>query len=149
MIRRPPRSTRTNTRFPYTTLFRSFVLERKPLAGAADAGLDLVEHQQPGAPGAQLAQGLEIARRRQLHAALALDRFHQDRNDALAVDLLDMFQRRQITEWHLDEVPRQPIEAQAHRWAITGGQGAQCAPVNRILRSEEHTSELQPLMRIS
>src|SRR3546814_18085188 len=26
MIRRPPRSTRTDTRFPYTTLFRSLVL---------------------------------------------------------------------------------------------------------------------------
>src|SRR3546814_1075288 len=26
MIRRPPRSTRTDTRFPYTTLFRSIVL---------------------------------------------------------------------------------------------------------------------------
>src|SRR3546814_13887102 len=25
MIRRPPRSTRTDTRFPYTTLFRSFL----------------------------------------------------------------------------------------------------------------------------
>src|SRR3546814_16864527 len=25
MIRRPPRSTRTDTRFPYTTLFRAFV----------------------------------------------------------------------------------------------------------------------------
>src|SRR3546814_8635912 len=28
MIRRPPRSTRTDTRFPYTTLFRSLVRER-------------------------------------------------------------------------------------------------------------------------
>src|SRR3546814_7977610 len=27
MIRRPPRSTRTDTRFPYTTLFRSDVME--------------------------------------------------------------------------------------------------------------------------
>src|SRR3546814_16286466 len=26
MIRRPPRSTRTDTRFPYTTLFRSHIL---------------------------------------------------------------------------------------------------------------------------
>src|SRR3546814_1268598 len=26
MIRRPPRSTRTDTRFPYTTLFRSFLV---------------------------------------------------------------------------------------------------------------------------
>src|SRR3546814_10476014 len=32
MIRRPPRSTRTDTLFPYTTLFRS-------AAGAADGGL--------------------------------------------------------------------------------------------------------------
>src|SRR3546814_18488720 len=39
MIRRPPRSTRTDTPFPYTTLFRSFKsgVERI-LARAADAG---------------------------------------------------------------------------------------------------------------
>src|SRR3546814_548660 len=29
MIRRPPRSTRTDTLFPYTTLFRSFILIEK------------------------------------------------------------------------------------------------------------------------
>src|SRR3546814_13460484 len=29
MIRRPPRSTRTDTLFPYTTLFRSALLERR------------------------------------------------------------------------------------------------------------------------
>src|SRR3546814_19141102 len=29
MIRRPPRSTRTDTLFPYTTLFRSFALVRE------------------------------------------------------------------------------------------------------------------------
>src|SRR3546814_12717037 len=40
MIRRPPRSTRTDTLFPYTTLFRSVVLGRPPVgrpAGVADA----------------------------------------------------------------------------------------------------------------
>src|SRR3546814_20139478 len=31
MIRRPPRSTRTDTLFPYTTLFRSFVSQRLPV----------------------------------------------------------------------------------------------------------------------
>src|SRR3546814_844377 len=31
MIRRPPRSTRTDTLFPYTTLFRSFLLINHPL----------------------------------------------------------------------------------------------------------------------
>src|SRR3546814_5505422 len=34
MIRRPPRSTRTDTLFPYTTLFRSF-LTPKSVRGAA------------------------------------------------------------------------------------------------------------------
>src|SRR3546814_13211255 len=37
MIRRPPRSTRTDTLFPYTTLFRSHLAEARPpraLAGA-------------------------------------------------------------------------------------------------------------------
>src|SRR3546814_7862781 len=41
MIRRPPRSTRTDTLFPYTTLFRSFCLQgSRPcsqLAGACGA----------------------------------------------------------------------------------------------------------------
>src|SRR3546814_14635123 len=29
MVRRPPRSTRTDTRFPYTTLFRSLLQQRR------------------------------------------------------------------------------------------------------------------------
>src|SRR3546814_9941934 len=33
MIRRPPRSTRTDTLFPYTTLFRSLSLRRIHVAG--------------------------------------------------------------------------------------------------------------------
>src|SRR3546814_1084440 len=75
MIRRPPRSTRTDTLFPYTTLFRSY----RPLAA------------RPGA--------------RQRAA-------HHDR--------------------HRGRDPRRGASA-----ARTGG------------RSEEHTSELQSLMRIS
>src|SRR3546814_19039240 len=38
MIRRPPRSTRTDTLFPYTTLFRSG-------RAGADDGVDLVDEQ--------------------------------------------------------------------------------------------------------
>src|SRR3546814_3804469 len=34
MIRRPPRSTRTDTLFPYTTLFRSITLGRRGVMGA-------------------------------------------------------------------------------------------------------------------
>src|SRR3546814_13717987 len=45
MIRRPPRSTRTDTLFPYTTLFRSVVPvgdkdEGTPVRGRAEAGDD-------------------------------------------------------------------------------------------------------------
>src|SRR3546814_5523909 len=36
MIRRPPRSTRTDTLFPYTTLFRSVVLRVHCTRGAGD-----------------------------------------------------------------------------------------------------------------
>src|SRR3546814_3128999 len=39
MIRRPPRSTRTDTLFPYTTLFRSVRAQlRRTCGGDADAG---------------------------------------------------------------------------------------------------------------
>src|SRR3546814_21081460 len=43
MLRRPPRSTRTDTLFPYTTLFRSnLALLRRARAEAGAAGADLV-----------------------------------------------------------------------------------------------------------
>src|SRR3546814_10570221 len=35
MIRRPPRSTRTDTLVPYTTLFRSLIVQHRPLAEVA------------------------------------------------------------------------------------------------------------------
>src|SRR3546814_20632842 len=53
MLRRPPRSTRTDTLFPYTTLFRSL--------GAA--GLDLAAHPAPQVdfPTGRAAQGVLVA----------------------------------------------------------------------------------------
>src|SRR3546814_5213699 len=78
MIRRPPRSTRTDTLFPYTTLFRS------------------------------------VLRRAHHHR-------HADGDDLLRFPLA---------------LPR--------RRGLRGGQ-----PPGRHHRSEEHTSELQSLMRIS
>src|SRR3546814_1539331 len=89
MIRRPPRSTRTDTLFPYTTLFRS---PSPPGAGADTTG---------GA-----GQG-------------------------------------QPTDDHADQ-PQQ----RGHQGPETpGGQGVGID--GGWLRSEEHTSELQSLMRIS
>src|SRR3546814_7403582 len=92
MIRRPPRSTRTDTLFPYTTLFRS-------------------------------GRGLG---RRWCIASLAV--------------------RQRCNRWdRADDRPR-VVERSAK-----GGQslaGKSRAP-SRSARSEEHTSELQSLMRIS
>src|SRR3546814_3979294 len=90
MIRRPPRSTRTDTLFPYTTLFRS--LARPAVRQAADA-----------------------------HARICRDRPpHPEARGAAGVRGRDVSDPVQGTRRHR---PRQ--------------------------RSEEHTSELQSLMRIS
>src|SRR3546814_950572 len=43
MIRRPPRSTRTDTLFPYTTLFRSDHYELRTLGSSDGRALELVE----------------------------------------------------------------------------------------------------------
>src|SRR3546814_9950363 len=51
MIRRPPRSTRTDTLFPYTTLFRS---ARAP--GALSAGPSGGARRQPGWPGSKRSE---------------------------------------------------------------------------------------------
>src|SRR3546814_7627231 len=59
MIRRPPRSTRTDTLFPYTTLFRSLVVEEDSVAGVHPVGLAIV-HGDP--VGIELRDGIGAAR---------------------------------------------------------------------------------------
>src|SRR3546814_10196043 len=118
MIRRPPRSTRTDTRFPYTTLFRSCGVGR---------GLDLAPDVLARAQ-AQRLQPLLVAHEgveRGLH--LPHPARHPDRA------LLD----------HADPQRRVPLEhpVEDHRGEGLGGRAGD--------RSEEHTSELQSLMRIS
>src|SRR3546814_3307484 len=108
MIRRPPRSTLTDTLFPYTTLFRSV-----PRAG----------HRQ-----------MVDAGRRRLRAGAA-DRDRQDRQEAVARALSGSFARR---------VAAEPACSRRHP------ERTPCpARVFRTARSEEHTSELTSLMRIS
>src|SRR3546814_5877143 len=101
MIRRPPRSTRTDTLFPYTTLFRS---------AAAD------QRRTEGSPACQQA-------RLRLSAADGVLRL--GRHGPARVGPEDTRDRRGVD---LGRVP----------WR--GQHGA---------RSEEHTSELQSLMRSS
>src|SRR3546814_8479789 len=105
MSRRPPRSTRTDTRFPDTTLFRS---------GAVTGGEGDLD-----------VGGLAIARR-----LGDVDRGH--RGDCLA-------------DLELDVVDVPAVETVA---AVTTCHERDLHAVAG-LRSEEHTSELQSLMRIS
>src|SRR3546814_10771962 len=92
MIRRPPRSTRTDTLFPYTTLFRSYDLLRDEQVDDADREDD--QEQDP-----------------------------RERRRAAEVPL----------------APADVVEVEGDREPLRVG----------AARSEEHTSELQSLMRIS
>src|SRR3546814_7864853 len=91
MIRRPPRSTRTDTLFPYTTLFRSRLARVQQLAEHLDAG-------------------------------------HGGLHRRLQADDLDF----------LADLHNAALDTAGHHGAAA-----------RDRRSEEHTSELQSLMRIS
>src|SRR3546814_1914687 len=129
MIRRPPRSTRTDTLFPYTTLFRSGRVATAfhgEIATHAEAGATL--HDRRG----RLAAVLELLARR----GLVLNGGEGD--------VLPGLQRR--------------VSARRHGRAGHGNvllrverQGACRFNSGRLaeIRSEETTSELQSLMRTS
>src|SRR3546814_18940194 len=68
MIRRPPRSTRTDTLFPYTTLFRSDQVEADPLRRGVD---ERHGHQDQQDDEAGLIPVLHIHALGQLHADAA------------------------------------------------------------------------------
>src|SRR3546814_10744898 len=108
MIRRPPRSTRTDTLFPYTTLFRSRqqAVEQPQLGGVIGFDRRMVIHMVAG----QVGEGR---------------RPDGDTVEAMLVEAVAGCLERQM----LDSCPL----------------GAR----QQFMRSEEHTSELQSLMRIS
>src|SRR3546814_1508356 len=129
MIRRPPRSTRTDTLFPYTTLFRSLL--RHPLLRAENAlqqcgyveiGVELGPMQaQPGSANLNVGQriGGSVGQafgepRRKCQLDTRIQRHHYARAAAIV----------------------------ARRDGMASG--AQFS--HALFRSEEHTSELQSLM---
>src|SRR3546814_3580431 len=121
MIRRPPRSTRTDTRFPYTTLFRSRQYQRDNRQGQAEErrSQEARRRRRPGRQGQGAAvrrQGERRARRRYLTRS-SLTRLNTPNNEA----------------------------APGNR----GGLFAMAVTPTTTIRSEEHTSELQSLMRNS
>src|SRR3546814_5065698 len=103
MMRRPPRSTRTDTLFPYTTLFRSTRKFAQP--GGAENGAD----SRPETLGADPDSGLEVTKRSgRFGPYIQLGEGKEAKRSSIPKDI--------------------PTED---------------------FRSEEHTSELQSLTRIS
>src|SRR3546814_3434715 len=122
MIRRPPRSTRTDTLFPYTTLFRS-----------------ILSH----------SEGVGVYRL--LLIALRRDRFTDRRRQSIFVIPIglgfgrSLRRRYRPSEQSLCDIGKlharqttAPVPKTDRRWQICFWR-----------RSEEHTSELQSLMRSS
>src|SRR3546814_4907561 len=105
MIRRPPRSTRTDTLFPYTTLFRSSPFEIRPGKGKRYGS---------------------IAKRSATSGSAA---------DGAPVGIALLLLQRRASPCAPVHTYIQPVRR--HR------------PSYGVRRSEEHTSELQSLMRIS
>src|SRR3546814_10600492 len=133
MIRRPPRSTRTDTLFTYTSLFRSdagsaLLLFRYPAIDLAFE--DLQRH------GAVLEHfGVELA-----HVELRPQRLLRLRAQRLDLQLADLVGQR---------LPGPRDVAFGFGGRLGFAFGGIVEHVLDHLRSEEHTSELQSLMRIS
>src|SRR3546814_5466812 len=131
MIRRPPRSTRTDTLFPYTTLFRSAL---DPRFHRVDLlvlrSIQRIGHpRRPHRCGIGLSPGIEMA-------ILA--------GEAVADELLrigaGVGEDRHAAP---DRFALRPVGDRRHRRRLKAD------GVGLRGRSEEHTSELQSLMRIS
>src|SRR3546814_9544964 len=108
MIRRPPRSTRTDTLFPYTTLFRSNFDSQQPSTGASDVN---------GTAHATLPTALMYI--------FGKDQFALTANCTAKLEISNV-----------DVMLVLDVTGSMRGTRIAG-------------RSEEHTSELQSLMRLS
>src|SRR3546814_9143785 len=129
MIRRPPRSTRTDTLFPYTTLFRSKTIIPSSLRSSTS------RNRSSSTTSRRIVSGKSDSASRRvsgMSSSVIADRIFREHQyelphmiDQPRVDsVLGMFERLQQL------LPHPPVEAIARR-------------------SEEHTSELQSLLRIS
>src|SRR3546814_6382748 len=151
MIRRPPRSTRTDTLFPYTTLFRSLgahpqravLLVGQALVGETlQRGLHEATLDQRGFRRPLVVADVEIGERLFDDAELGVERGLLDRFPAVAEQAARTHDQRVGVRFllQLDLVLFGIAGTFRHlRFGVEAGQH----------RSEEHTSELQSLMRIS
>src|SRR3546814_3010001 len=129
MIRRPPGSTRTDTPFPYTTLFRSIFL------GFRGVGSEITEQRKSSEKIAQLARYdtlTNLPNRLHLTESLAAAMQDMERwNTRCAFLMIDLDRFKAVNDTLGHPIGDRLLARVAER------------------RSEEHTSELQSLMRNS
>src|SRR3546814_2503275 len=185
MIRRPPRSTRTDTLFPYTTLFRSSFVKLASLKAGRDGRLVVVSDDLAWyADAAAIAPTLQAARDDWAevaprlaalsedlnHEVIPRERFHERDTasplprafqwadgsayvnhvalvrQARGAEMPESFWRDPLMyQGGSDSFlgPRDPIPLADPAWGCDME-----AEIVVVTRSEEHTSELQSLMRI-
>src|SRR3546814_13100832 len=88
MIRRPPRSTRTDTLFPYTTLFRSVYAASAAQDGATEAGKEFDEARFENAMRAVVGEVAEVGGSRVTVPWGVPAEVFEDRAEVLASDAL-------------------------------------------------------------
>src|SRR3546814_8635109 len=119
MIRRPPRSTRTATLFPYTTLFRSLGSPKLLRAPAFEQEIALARKERVAA---SEYKGVQTLRAKNGH--------------------------KQVQIFFV-AMPKQPVATKITVEVFGGTSVEEFSETLVSKRSEEHTSELQSLMRIS
>src|SRR3546814_9248379 len=131
MIRRPPRSTRTDTLFPYTTLFRSAM--RLPLL-SPDEEVALAKRWRETQDQTAMHRLVAPHMRLVIATAVRFRHYGLPLNDLIQEGNLGLMQAAARFE------PEREVRFSTYAtWWIRAA----------IQRSEEHTSELQSLMRIS
>src|SRR3546814_2633916 len=146
MKRRPPRSTRTDTLFPYTTLFRSFLskvpwrvrlfiawIAPRGFVAVAITGLFSLRLTEYGVPDAEALIPLSFG-------------------VVVATIFAHGFTAQKLSErLGIDQGPgRGVLLIGANSWTIAFGRMLEQLEIAvTVARSEEHTSELQSIMRIS
>src|SRR3546814_7446562 len=145
MIRQPPESTRTDTRFPYTTLFRSFLIRHHALVGRR------------GQPELESLDELANVRVAVQRAGLASGALHEQAGNDVTLLELDTESGTLVAvdrgEADYALAPTGIGYYTINRNALHDVIALSPPLLERkyvfAVRSEEHTSELQSLMRIS
>src|SRR3546814_1417142 len=141
MIRRPPRSTRTDTLFPYTTLFRSEALNEVFIPLLRQQFPEIVDFWLP-------PEGCSYR-----IAVVSMKKAYAGHAKRVMMGVWSYLRQFMYTKWVI--VVDDDIDARDWKdvmWAIsTRMDPARDVTIveNTPISSEEHTSELQSLMRIS